>query len=142
MKRRWEAAHRDPIMEDRTAPAQVRLLFAGEDRAVLEITLHEGRKRQVRRMLEAVGHPVRYLRRVAIGPISVRKLPLGAWRHLTQKEVHALMRMAKKAAGQPSSPPARSSRGPAPKLREARLACSGPRAPRTPDWLQERDGAG
>ncbi|NLB96658.1 MAG: rRNA pseudouridine synthase [Armatimonadetes bacterium] len=78
-----------------TAPAQVRLLYAGEDRAVLEITLHEGRKRQVRRMLDAVGHPVRYLRRVAIGPVSVRKLPLGAWRYLTQKEVHALMRMAK-----------------------------------------------
>jgi len=53
------------LEEGMTAPAQVRVLFAGEDRAVLEITLHEGRKRQVRRMLEAVGHPVRYLRRVA-----------------------------------------------------------------------------
>lgn len=77
-----------------TAPAKVRVIHAEGERAVLEITLHEGRKRQVRRMLEAVGHPVEHLRRLAVGPISIRKLPKGAWRYLSQKEVDQLRRAA------------------------------------------------
>lgn len=90
------------LEEGMTAPARVRVLHTEDDRAVLEITLREGRKRQVRRMLEAVGHPVTYLRRVAIGPVSVRKLPLGAWRLLSQKEVSALRKAAE--SGAPSEP--------------------------------------
>ena len=78
----------------RTAPAVVRLLGTGlgEDRtqALLSITLHEGRTRQVRRMCEAIGHPVVRLRRVRIGPISDPALPLGAYRPLTGREVAAL----------------------------------------------------
>ena len=66
------------LEEGVTAPAQVRVLYTEAERSVLEITLREGRKRQVRRMLAAVGHPVTYLRRVAIGPVSVRKLPHAA----------------------------------------------------------------
>ena len=59
---------------------------------VLLITIREGRNRQVRRMCEAVGHPVRKLRRVRIGPISDRHLRPGEWRELTRQEVEKLKR--------------------------------------------------
>ena len=70
----------------RTEPAQVRSL-AG---ALLEITVREGRNRQVRKMCEAIGHPVTHLKRVAIGPLRDRKLPLGHWRELRPEEVRRL----------------------------------------------------
>jgi 23S rRNA pseudouridine2605 synthase len=60
----------------------------------LRITIHEGRNRQVRRMCEAVGHPVRRLVRVRIGPLADRRLPPGEWRPLTQAEVRELERAA------------------------------------------------
>jgi 23S rRNA pseudouridine2605 synthase len=69
-----------------TAPARVRRLAPG----VLELTIHEGRKRQVRRMCEAVGHPVRRLERVAFGPLELGGLRPGAYRRLTEVEVAAL----------------------------------------------------
>jgi pseudouridine synthase len=80
----------------RTARAEVALLERGlgqsGDQALVSLTLHEGRTRQVRRMLEAVGHPVVRLRRVRIGPISDPELPLGRYRHLAREEVAALRR--------------------------------------------------
>jgi len=72
--------------DGRTAPAHVRRLR----RDVLEVRIHEGRKRQVRRMCEAVGHPVRSLRRVAFGPLTLGDLPEGAHRRLTDAEVRRL----------------------------------------------------
>jgi 23S rRNA pseudouridine2605 synthase len=57
---------------------------------VLTLTIHEGRNRQVRRMCDAVGHPVLRLVRTRIGPITDRSLKPGAWRPLTNDEVHAL----------------------------------------------------
>ncbi|MFL5905220.1 MAG: pseudouridine synthase [Solirubrobacteraceae bacterium] len=69
-----------------TAPASVRAL--GPDR--LELVMHEGRKRQVRRMCEAVGHPVMALRRVAFGPLRLGSLPEGEARRLEAAEVEAL----------------------------------------------------
>jgi 23S rRNA pseudouridine2605 synthase len=69
-----------------TAPAQVRRLAAD----TLELTIHEGRKRQVKRMCEAVGHPVRRLERVAFGPLALGALKLGDTRRLTRGEVEAL----------------------------------------------------
>jgi 23S rRNA pseudouridine2605 synthase len=69
-----------------TAPARVALQGAN----VLTIVIHEGRNRQVRRMCEAVGHPVLRLVRTRIGPISDRRLKPGTWRHLTPSEVRAL----------------------------------------------------
>jgi len=60
-----------------TAPARVTALSAGENSSWVEITIHEGRNRQVRRMLEAVGHRVQRLRRVSIGPIGLGKLRAG-----------------------------------------------------------------
>lgn len=61
----------------------------------LRITVHEGRNRQVRRMCEAIGHPVEQLRRVAIGPIRDPKLRPGAWRDLRDEEVDRLRRAAR-----------------------------------------------
>ena len=69
-----------------TAPASVRAL--GPDR--LELVMHEGRKRQVRRMCSAVGHPVRALRRVAFGPLRLGALAEGEARRLEAAEVEAL----------------------------------------------------
>ena len=69
-----------------TAPAKV----SQPDRGVLRIAIHEGRNRQVRRMCEAVGHPVVRLVRVRIGPLADRRLAPGSWRPLTLDELKAL----------------------------------------------------
>lgn len=81
-----------PLDGHRTLPAEVVLLNEGRrDRdGVLRVTIREGRNRQVRRMCEAVGHPVYALRRIRIGPISDRRLEPGAWRDLSPGEVRAL----------------------------------------------------
>jgi 23S rRNA pseudouridine2605 synthase len=71
-----------------TAPARVRRLRPD----VVELTIREGRKRQVRRMCGAVGHPVLALRRVAFGPLALGDLPAGAHRRLTAAEVERLRR--------------------------------------------------
>jgi 23S rRNA pseudouridine2605 synthase len=75
-----------------TAPAAVRVV--GPDR--LELVLHEGRKRQVRRMCEAVGHPVVALQRVALGPLRLGVLSVGEARRLSAPEVDALRTAATK----------------------------------------------
>lgn len=76
------------LLEDGlTAPAKV----SQPDPGVLRITIHEGRNRQVRRMCEAIGHPVRRLVRTRIGPISDRNLAPGAWRELTLEERNQLI---------------------------------------------------
>jgi 23S rRNA pseudouridine2605 synthase len=80
--------------DGRTAPAKVAHL--GE--RVLRITIHEGRNRQVRRMCDAVGHPVVRLVRTRIGPLSDRTLKPGEWRALTQDEVRSLERAAAEKA--------------------------------------------
>jgi pseudouridine synthase len=73
----------------RTSPADVRLQRS--DPPLLEITLREGRKRQVKRMLMAVGNRVVRLRRVAIGPLLLGNLAPGKYRRLTEKEVRLLL---------------------------------------------------
>jgi len=78
------------LEDGRTAPAKVALLG---DR-LIRITIHEGRNRQVRRMCDAVGHPVVRLVRTRIGPLAERHLAPGEWRALTQDEVRALERAA------------------------------------------------
>jgi 23S rRNA pseudouridine2605 synthase len=79
-----------------TAPARVRRL-SGRDGALLEITIHEGRKRQVKRMCEAVGHRVAQLERVAFGPLTLGDLAPGAHRLLTAAELEALHRLGRSA---------------------------------------------
>ena len=70
-----------------TAPARVRQVGANE----LEITIHEGRKRQVKRMCARVGHPVRRLERIAFGPLELGDLAPGHYRRLTHEEVERLL---------------------------------------------------
>ena len=74
-----------------SAPAQVRLLAKVAGGARLALTIHEGRKRQVRRMLASVGYPVQHLTRVAIGPLTLNDLPPGKWRYLVDSEVTSLL---------------------------------------------------
>ena len=71
-----------------TAPARAALL----EPSVVRLTVHEGRNRQVRRMCDAVGHPVVRLIRTRIGPLADRSLAPGAWRKLTGDEVRSLQR--------------------------------------------------
>ncbi len=73
-----------------TAPAAVRVVGTARGITVAEMTIHEGRKRQVRRMFELVGHPVTRLRRTRVGPIELGELPPGRWRHLNEGELRAL----------------------------------------------------
>jgi pseudouridine synthase len=81
-----------PLDGRRTLPADVLLINKGrrDEDSVLLVTIREGRNRQVRRMLEAVGHPVQSLRRIRFGPISDRRLKPGDWRELTVDEVEKL----------------------------------------------------
>jgi 23S rRNA pseudouridine2605 synthase len=76
--------------DGRTAPAKARLAQTTPTGAALEIVIHEGRNRQVRRMCEAVGHPVRRLVRTRFGPLRDHSLAPGQWRPLTQAEIRAL----------------------------------------------------
>jgi pseudouridine synthase len=74
----------------RTSPADVKAIGPSH----LRITIREGRNRQVRKMCDAIGHPVAHLRRVAIGPIRDSRLKPGQWRNLTDDEVRRLHRAA------------------------------------------------
>lgn len=74
----------------RTLPAGVEKISADKHSTTLRITMREGRKRQIRRVAERLGHPVQHLVRVKIGPLHIGDLPPGKWRHLTESEVEAL----------------------------------------------------
>jgi 23S rRNA pseudouridine2605 synthase len=86
----------------RTAPAKIRIpdrpaktTASGAEHTFVEIVLHEGRQRQVRRMFDSIGHPVVRLRRVRIGPIVDEQIPIGHWRELDAQELTKLRRAAK-----------------------------------------------
>ncbi len=78
------------LSEGKATASEVEIVRTERDRSILMITLREGRNRQVRRMLAKLGHKVKALKRVQIGPISLRRLPLGAARRLSPKELDAL----------------------------------------------------
>jgi len=78
------------LEDGRTAPAKASAVAPG----VLRLVIHEGRNRQVRRMCEAIGHPVTRLVRTRIGPLTDTRLAPGEWRQLTPEEVAALARAA------------------------------------------------
>lgn len=78
-----------------TQPAEVRLAGRKGKNAYVEIIIHEGRKRQVKRMCEAIGHPVLQLHRVSFGPLELGDLPEGKYRVLSEQEVAALERASK-----------------------------------------------
>lgn len=82
------ALRRGVMLDGRpTAPAKVWCAPVNNQVSELEIVIHEGRNRQVRRMCEAVGHPVRALKRIAIGGLALGELPEGAWRHATEQDL-------------------------------------------------------
>ena len=76
-----------------TKPAKVKILKTDEEKNIsrLEITIHEGKNRQVRKMCEAIGHKVLALHRSKIAGIGVKDLELGKWRYLTNKEVKKIL---------------------------------------------------
>jgi 23S rRNA pseudouridine2605 synthase len=80
-------------LDDGPAAARsARVVDRYRDRSLVEIVMAEGRKREVRRMLDEIGHPVLRLVRTAIGPISDRSIKPGEWRHLTIEEVREIYR--------------------------------------------------
>jgi pseudouridine synthase len=81
-----------PLDDGPTRPAEVRRLPGGR----VELTIHEGRNRQVKRMLEAVGHRVRRLHRSRYANLTVDGLALGEWRELGRDEAHALVHLAQR----------------------------------------------
>ncbi len=100
----------------KTARVEIELIARDRERTVVSLTLREGRNRQVRRMLAAVGYPVRKLERIGMGPVRLKGLPRGGWRELTREEIRELKRAAAHAVGsgggkrtnQPSRPASQS----------------------------------
>ncbi len=78
----------------KTGRTQLRIIRRGREKSILEITLREGRNRQVRRMLAKVGHKVRDLMRVQMGPLTLDGLKPGQFRPLTPREVKALRKLS------------------------------------------------
>ena len=91
------AEERDPKRRVRTAPAQIRVIKEAEN-PWLEVTLHEGRNRQIRKMFEEIGHHVEKIRRVRYGPLEL-DLPPGESRPLSQKEIVLLKRATEPQTG-------------------------------------------
>jgi 23S rRNA pseudouridine2605 synthase len=79
--------------DERAAGVRVRVVAARRDHSVVDVTLHEGRNRQVRRMFESLGHRVLELRRIRFGPVALGDLPPGHVRPLTAKELAGLRRV-------------------------------------------------
>jgi pseudouridine synthase len=77
----------------KTAPAKISPLEQNPQTSVLQVEVHEGRKREVRRMFEAVGHRVLWLKRVAFAGLQLEHLPSGKWRPLTRNEIRHLKRL-------------------------------------------------
>jgi pseudouridine synthase len=82
------------LLEDGpTAPAKLSLKSVKNGNAIIRVTIREGRKRQVKRMLRAIGHPVLDLQRIAFGPLTLGDLPCGQWRRLFQAELVELAKL-------------------------------------------------
>lgn len=117
----------------RTAPAKARLNKTFETpagaQAIVLLAIHEGRNRQVRKMCEAIGHPVVRLRRVRIGPITAARLKPGEFRELTPGEVAALKRTAARQPGRKATEFTRPAAAPrtAPAARFRSRSADGPR---------------
>lgn len=81
------------LEDGKTLPARVSVKRMDEDNSLIEISIREGRNRQVRRMFAAIGCPVRSLERIAIGPVKLGRLKSGEWRELRSDEVRKLKQM-------------------------------------------------
>ncbi|VAX40015.1 Ribosomal large subunit pseudouridine synthase B [hydrothermal vent metagenome] len=87
----------------RASHVKLRIVRRDRERTILEITLKEGRNRQVRRMLAAVGCPVKKLERVAMGPVKLKGLAVGEWRELSRVEVQRLRQAVDKGGKKPGN---------------------------------------
>jgi 23S rRNA pseudouridine2605 synthase len=83
-----------PLEDGLTAPAKAAIVNKGRGTTLLRLTLHEGRKREVKRMCAALGHPVRELQRVSVAGITAKGLRPGEWRYLTPHEIDELRKMS------------------------------------------------
>jgi 23S rRNA pseudouridine2605 synthase len=83
------------VDKERLAPSNIHLLKGGEN-PWYEVTLHQGRNQQIRRMFQSIGHPVEKLHRVRIGSLEDDKLRPGSWRFLTEEEVNQFKREFRK----------------------------------------------
>jgi len=93
----WMTSHRPGRRSDGqpARAANVRVVHRDQKYTVLEVVLREGKNRQIRRMMARLGYKVRDLLRIKIGPVSVKGLPVGAYRPLTRQEVFKLKASAK-----------------------------------------------
>lgn len=137
------------LSEGKTAPAQIKVIHKQRDKAILEVTLREGRNREIRRMLAKLGHNVRRLTRIRMGKLSIAKLPLGGYRKLTPHEVAYLKAIGEGTAGTEvvaQSKPRRSSRGTgkagAPTAQSRATRGKPQRSSRASDTLRERRESG
>lgn len=80
------------IEEYTTSPAKLRIVRARDRVCDVEVTIHEGRNRQVRKMCDAIGHPVLSLKRISLGSLKLGDLPEGSWRELSADEVKDLLK--------------------------------------------------
>ena len=94
------------LSEGKAVASEVEIVHRSRDSSVLNITLRQGRNRQIRRMLARFKHPVKTLKRIQIGPLSLKGLPVGACRRLTPRELREL-RQAIAAAGERKRRPTR-----------------------------------
>ena len=128
---------RGVLLEDQmTAPARVDVRDSDRDKTWLRVIMHEGRKRQIREVAGMLGHRVKYLERVRIGPLKLGELKTGNWRHLTSSEVRELLAsvdldvkkpaVKKSAPKKPAARPSTSKSSAAPKKTNLR---SGPQKP-------------
>lgn len=76
-----------------TSPAKINIIKQINDNAVVEVTIREGRNRQVRKMCDAIGHPVIELKRIKMGRIHLGDLEVGNWRYFTEREVNYLKQL-------------------------------------------------
>jgi 23S rRNA pseudouridine2605 synthase len=119
------------LAEGKAQATRVRFLRKVKNSSWIEIVLAEGRNREIRRMLATIGHKVRTLKRVAIGPLRMRDLPVGAHRQLTASELRALKRVATGAPAPRRKKPTKSEAGRAEKKRKTATRSGGKKSAAT-----------
>jgi len=107
-----DAWRRGVVLDDRrTAPARVDILRVDKEGSLLRVVMREGRKRQIRRVAALLGHPVKRLLRVRLGPLQLGLLEPGQWRYLTEKEIAELAAVKASHSSDRPKPDRRPSRG-------------------------------
>ena len=90
---RFRLEKRVKLEDGMTAPSKIQNVRFLNEKTIFDITIHEGRKRQIRRMMEVLGYRVVALRRIQQGPLALENVELGSWRFLTPKEISSLKKL-------------------------------------------------